>query len=317
MVKHADLDVYLRWAGAGSFELTVLFNAPGDLEDYQHFGSEPVVIDLDRLAELDRDVRAYGIALGRAVFESRPVFYLDRALRLSDEMPVYLRLVVDDATPLPYRTIRWETIRHPESGLRVATHHRVRFSRYQSNPDGTPPSPLRLEHQLKALVVVANPKDIEGHHDGYNRLTDIDVTSVTAHARGALRNMAVRVLHEEDRHASAQNIITAMREREVNLLYLVCHGMFDEAGPALFLENERGNADKVDGADLADRIRGARRSRRGGVRGRRGGGGIGTVADGLRTRIVRGGLRGGGCHAGQHLLRDRRPVHRRVLQKAR
>jgi hypothetical protein len=45
-----------------------------------------------------------------------------------------------------------------------------------------------------------------------------------------------------------------MRERQVNALYLVCHGMLDEDGPVLFLENDRGNVDRVNGVDFAERI---------------------------------------------------------------
>ena len=64
----------------------------------------------------------------------------------------------------------------------------------------------------------------------------------------------MRVLADEGKRATAAGIVDAIREREVNALYLVCHGVLDEGGPALFLENERGNVDKVDGAALADRI---------------------------------------------------------------
>ena len=59
-------------------------------------------------------------------------------------------------------------------------------------------------------------------------------------------------LPRKGKRATADNIVEAMRTRDVNALYLVCHGMLDESGPVLFLENERGNVDRVDGADLAE-----------------------------------------------------------------
>jgi CHAT domain-containing protein/SIR2-like protein len=254
LAKHADFDVFLRWAGDGRFDVTILFNAPGDIEDYQYFSTQPIQVDLDRLDSLREDVTAYGVELGQLLFSQGASSYLDRALGLAQEMPVHMRLVLNDDTPLRYRTIRWETLRHPLSEVRITTSENIRFCRYLSNPDGTPPSPLSLQNRLAALVVVANPAGIEGHADGLSQLTPVDVDKEVARAKKALEGMSVRVLSEEGKRATAANIVDAIRVREVNVLYLVCHGMLDEDGPALFLENERGAVDKVDGADLAARI---------------------------------------------------------------
>ena len=103
-------------------------------------------------------------------------------------------------------------------------------------------------------MVVANPAGIEGHVDGLSQLSPVDVDKEVERAKKALEGMSVRVLADEGKRATAANIVDAMREREVNVLYLVCHGMLDEDGPILFLENERGNVNKVDGAALAERI---------------------------------------------------------------
>lgn len=256
MAKHADFDVILRWAGDGRFDITILFNAPGDIEDYQYFSSTPIQVDVDRLDALSlcEDVKAYGVVLGQLLFPQGASSYLDRALRLAQEMPVHMRLVVDDDAPLRYRSIRWETLRHPISEVRVSTSENMRFCRYLSNPDGTPPSSLSLRNRLAALVVVANPADIEGHVDGLSQLSPVHVDKEVGRAKKALEGMSVRVLADEGKRATAANIVDAMREREVNALYLVCHGMLDKDGSVLFLENERGNVDRVDGAALAERI---------------------------------------------------------------
>jgi hypothetical protein len=255
MNKHSDLDILLRWdETSAGFDLVVLFNAPGDVEDYQYFSDHPVHLDLDRLASLQDDTTAYGVALGQALFGGSATSYLDRALRLAEDMPVNLRLIVNDETPQRFATIRWETLRHPVSRLRLSTSENIRFSRYLSNPDGTPPSPLELRDRLAALVVVANPAGIEGYDDGLSRLTPIDVADEVARARAALNGMSVEVLNETGTPATTANIVDALQKGDVNLLYLVCHGMVDEDGPKLFLENDRGNVDKVDGTSLAERI---------------------------------------------------------------
>ena len=135
---------------------------------------------MDRLDSLRDDVRAYGVALGQLLFPQGASSYLDRALRLAQEMPVYMRLVVGDDAPLRYQTIRWETLRHPISGVRITTSENIRFCRYLSNPDGTPPSPLGLRNRLAALVVVANPAGIEGHADGLSQLSPVHVDKEVA-----------------------------------------------------------------------------------------------------------------------------------------
>jgi hypothetical protein len=253
--EHGDFDVTLRWRGEkNSFDLFILFDAPGDIEDYRYFSPEPIHINLDRLKAHHRNIRAYGVELGQLLFGQRAGSYLDRAFNLASRMPVHMRLVVDDNAPLPYRSIRWETLRHPTSEKPVTTSDNIRFSRYLSNPDGTSPSPLGLRDGLSALVVVANPGDIEGYNVGLSQLSPPKMTAEIDRAKKALDGMAVRVLMDEGKRATAQNIVDALRERTVNALYLVCHGLLDKSGPVLLLENEHGNVHRVDGADLAERI---------------------------------------------------------------
>ncbi|MBZ5740287.1 SIR2 family protein [Nocardioides mangrovi] len=261
-LKHSDLQLLLQWRGDGAFDLSILFNAPGDTEDYQYFAPDPVTFDLTALAEHAGDATAYGAELGRMLYGQGAGTYLDRAVRLAREMPVYVRLAIDDNAPPGYQAIRWEALRDPTTGDRLCTVENIRFSRYVSNPDGTPPTPLKLRDQLSALVVVANPAGIEGHHDGLAQLTPLDVDDEVKRAKDALANMAVRVLvgedtaeGEEPRRATANRILEAMREQETNALYLVCHGMLDDGGPVIFLENDRGNVERVDGAAFAERVR--------------------------------------------------------------
>jgi hypothetical protein len=124
-----------------------------------------------------------------------------------------------------------------------------------TNPDATPPSPLGLQSRLSALIVVANPAGIEGHSDGLAQLTPVDEAAEVARAKGALPDMTVRVLGEQGRRATVAEIVEALRRNPADVLYLVCHGMLDEEGPVLLLENERGAVARVRGHALAARIR--------------------------------------------------------------
>lgn len=255
MIQHADLQLLLQWRGEGLFDLVILFNAPGDIEDYQYFVPDPISIDIGLLGGYADNAKAYGVELARMLFTHGASGYLDRAVRLATEMPVYVRLMIDEKTPLRYQAIPWEALRDPASETRLSTVENIRFSRYVSNPDGRAPSPLQLRDQLSALVVVANPAGIEGHSDGLSQLSALDVAEEVARATRSLTGMSVRTLIDDGVRATAANIVATLRNCEVNVLYLVCHGMLDDHGPVLFLENDRGNVDTVDGAAFAETIR--------------------------------------------------------------
>jgi hypothetical protein len=57
---HSDLDIVLHWRGENSFDLTLLYNAPNDIENYQYFSDVPVQFDLSELDGLKDDPDRYG-----------------------------------------------------------------------------------------------------------------------------------------------------------------------------------------------------------------------------------------------------------------
>jgi len=248
-----DLEVILGWVPeASGFLITVLYNAPGDHDDYRYFGSDPVRFDVAALAELrqDTDVDDYGQLLGEMLFSAGARVLLDRALRDSSDLPVHLRLVIDPKAPLEYQTIRWETLCRPGSGDRLTTSARIRFSRFLSNPEARQPSPLARVGDLEALVVVANPADVADYALAALPLSADEVQAEIERGRDALAGMAVTVLPDEGRAATRANILQALRGG-IHVLYLVCHGRVSQHGPELLLETEDGQVEAVDGATLA------------------------------------------------------------------
>ena len=251
--KTIDLEVILGWVPeASGFLVSVLYNAPGDHDDYRYFGREPVRFDLAALAELKQDsaVDDYGRLLGETLFPAGARVLLDRALRAGSDLPVHLRLVIDPKAPLDYQAIRWETLCQPGSGDRLTTSARIRFSRFLSNPEGRQPSPLARVGDLKALVVVANPADVGDYALGPVLPGGLDVPAEIERGRDALAGMSLTVLPDQGRAATRANILAALAGG-VHVLYLVCHGRISERGPELLLESDDGLVEVVDGAVFA------------------------------------------------------------------
>ena len=85
--RSVDLEVVLSWVPtAEGFLLNVLYNAPGDHDDYRYSVDNPVPIDLERLGVLgDADLDDYGVALGEMLFPAGARALLDKAVVASNE----------------------------------------------------------------------------------------------------------------------------------------------------------------------------------------------------------------------------------------
>lgn len=251
MTDQADLDIILRWARVSkAFDVTILYNAPGPIEESPYFSERPLPIDLSELAAMKEDVAAYGLRLGTMLFIDQGRVLLDRAMKARESMPVNVRLLVDPRAPAGYQAIRWETLRRPGSGDRLTTSENIRFSRYLGHPEGRQPTPLARMGRLKALVAVADPADIADYTAGPAKLSAVDLAAEIDRARKALADMSLTVLPGDGKRATRVDILDALRDG-VHALYLVCHGQLTDKGPEIYLEDGNGDVDVVDGASLA------------------------------------------------------------------
>jgi len=250
-----DLEIVLSWVPAvGGFLVTVLYNAPGEHDDYRFFKQEPIVFDVDRLAGLRQAaVDDYGVALGEMLFPVESRHLLDKAVNASAEFPVHLRLVIDPKAPPAYQAIRWETLCHPDTGARLTTSGRIRFSRFIANVPGSGvPSVLARTGEQRALVAVANPADVSAFVTGPVPLSPIAVGDEIQRATDALVDMQVDVLGGEGRPRATRRNIVETLGKGVQILYLVCHGRISEHDRSeILLEDDDGDADVVDGAAFA------------------------------------------------------------------
>jgi hypothetical protein len=254
-----DLEILLGWVPqAEGFQLTVLYNAPGDSNDDRYFGQQPVRLDLAALKELsdEADVDDYGLLLGEMIFIDSTRATLAKALKAleaSQSAALHLRIVVDAHAPLQYQEIRWESLCEPGTGRRLTTSEKVRFSRYLPAGRGNQPTVLARADAMTALVVVANPADIAQHAAGASELAPIQVDRELSRARAALGHMTLRELPESGRHATRAAVVDEL-SKGVHVLYLVCHGKIRNGRSQLLLENEHGNTDVVDGTAFANDV---------------------------------------------------------------
>jgi hypothetical protein len=127
----------------------------------------------------------------------------------------------------------------------------VLLSRYLSSPDWRP-IPALPKHDLRALIVVAGPSDIERYNPNGRSLARVEVDEEVARARRALADL--QVVGELVRgRATLAGMVDALREG-IDVLYLVCHGALTDDVPRLYLEKPDRTADLVDGRKLVERL---------------------------------------------------------------
>jgi hypothetical protein len=211
--------------------------------------------DLKRLKASSQDSIAYGRLLTEALFadpvvKDKFVDFRNQARLLNAALR--LRLMIGPSAP-ELHNLRWETLCDPENGSFLCTNTNLYFSRYLSSSECRPIR-LRSKGRMNALVMIASPSDL---HD-YS-LQDIDVNEEFKRIDSALGGIAATHLTggQPARHATLDAMIKCMREKEFDILYLVCHGEFVEKDQDtfLYLEDENGRAKLVPGSEFVNRLK--------------------------------------------------------------
>jgi hypothetical protein len=254
----ADLEIGLRWdRRREAFDTNLRFAVAGTNTDEWDQPDEPISIDLDKLRRLSSDEPAYGQALTEMVLRPGDVgpFY-ERAMAVIEngELTLHLRLHIN--APARLHALRWESLRDPRTGYPIATRSNVLLSRYLSSADWRP-IPTLAKHDLRALVVVAGPSDLEGYRPGERSLAPVRVDEEVERARAALADFYdTKELGEGQ--ATLVGMLAALDEG-IDVLYLVCHGALSDNVPLIYLEGADGTADVVDGRRLVERLMGLER----------------------------------------------------------
>jgi CHAT domain/SIR2-like domain len=154
-----------------------------------------------------------------------------------------VRLFIGPTAP-ELHALKWELLLDPRTGKPLATRERVLFSRYLSSHDWRPVK-LRPQESLRALVVIANPSDLDEY-----QLAPVDVEGERKRAKDALGEISI---DEVTGPETLSRLIDGLRG-EFDILYLVAHGAMVNGDPVLWLESAGGASDKRSGRDLVDRL---------------------------------------------------------------
>lgn len=249
--RYDELDLRLYRGAADGFQLEVRFTDPDPENQAQRAPKNgATALDPAELLPLQLDPEAYGKALAAQLFadpEVRGEYAQARVAAEAGGRHLRLRLVIDPGAA-ELHGLRFELLRDPVTGERLATSERILFFRFLGSQDWRPVK-LRRKAELSALVAVAAPSDVENY-----KLAPVDLEGEIGRAREGLGDLATAVLGR-DEPLTLERLMAGLRAG-VDILYLVCHGVLLRGQePWLFLQDEEGKVARVSGTALAERIR--------------------------------------------------------------
>ena len=253
MTDYADLELSIRGSKGNTYAVEMRFNQPGSDADIRLGQGGTISVQFEHQALLDVafDPAVYGELLSKSFFADKDLlagFQQARASAGTTQRSLRLRLLISpDASEL--NRIFWETMRDPQDLKHTLfTGEEILFSRYLSSKDWHPVK-LRAKGDLKALVAIANPSNLEEYH-----LAEIKKEDELERVQADLGDIPITVLpSDKEKHCSLEAIANHLRE-EYDILYLVAHGMFVDDQPWLLLEGIGGRVETVSGQDLIDFI---------------------------------------------------------------
>ncbi len=256
MDQYADLEMGLAQPVENIFMATFRFDRidnPAQIGGVQARAE----FDLAQLRQNPTDLD-YGTLLRQSLFGSPDLanyFRTNLAICQAANLKMRLRLVIDRSANV-LNSLRWETLLHPDQPSFLTQDSNLPFSRFIYSTDMRKVE-LRPKEQLRALVVVSAPTDLADWG-----LDEVDATGELQRAQEALKSMdqidvlAAAPLGSE--RVTGKNLLKYL-QKGYDIIHLVCHGKLDWVNrkdqskgkrPFLWLEQEDGTAERVDGETL-------------------------------------------------------------------
>lgn len=245
MIEYPDLEIVLQ-RDSSSYRAEFRLSLPDSDADRQE--SAPAIFDLPALGSLLYDQEAYGKLLGKQLLgdaQARAAY--SSTLAAAQGSPLRLRLSINSSAP-ELHSLWWETLRDPDESTLLFTGEGLFFSRYLSSRDWQPVR-LRSKGEWKALVLVSNPTNLKEY-----QLDPIDADGEIGLVRKVLKNVPLDVLPSNGKRASLEALVSALRDGDYDMVYIVAHGVLAHDEPWLFLEDAQGEVSRVSGKDLAARL---------------------------------------------------------------
>jgi hypothetical protein len=270
MDRYAGLLIRLGHNDGRSYVVEPQFSEPGVNAEVDP-ESGTAAIDFEQLDSAPDE--AYGALLTQALFADpkvRDVFVKARGIAESQHTALRVRLLIEvDAAPL--HSLRWETLCDPRDATPATAGNGppgappltldqgIIFSRYLRSADWRAVR-TRPRSELRVLVMIANPVDIEQYAPGGRTLQALDVGHELAQVEAGLGPLHITALAQRGQ-ATLDNLIRHLRaasdedDKPFDVVYLVCHGALLLNQPRLYLESDTGETDNVDGTALVEEIR--------------------------------------------------------------
>src|SRR5262249_7027251 len=182
MAETADIEIWLRGSSPGAVLADLTLLDVNGTTNAILASDVPLPLDPSALLPQLLDPIDYGRLLTAQLFADermRSAWARARSYMQGADSSVRLRLRLDAALDTLH-SLRWETVQEPTTGAPLCHSQRVLLSRYLDSSDLTRVA-QPLQPQLRAVVAVANPVDLER----YTR-APVDVAGEVVRARAAL-----------------------------------------------------------------------------------------------------------------------------------
>ena len=214
----------------------------------------------------DPNPAAYGIQLTRYVFgdeKIKRVYHGARTAMRALKGYLRIRLTIDPAAH-ELHELRWEMLRDPlNENTTLFNSERVLFSRYIESDEDWWSESLKPRSSLRALVVIANPRDEKNQW----KLAPVEVEEWLKAVDNALSQAGSTLGQKvpvpylplaQCGQATLDNLIDTMLKGEgqregFDILILVCHGDVKDGKPGLYMEGADGSVKVQSGIDLVER----------------------------------------------------------------
>ncbi len=181
--------------------------------------------ELDELADAPRQSQEYGERLGRTLFKDDEIRteFTTAVRNGTDKNPLRVLLYIEDEE---LKNLRWEKLCFPvedKSWSFLRFDRRVTFSIYIPSPINSSRFPPISKLDLRALILVASPKNVSGLHC-------FDIQKTVDGVQKALQGIDCDVLanlDNTDQHnaPTLPNLLEKLQKKQYTLLHIVCHGM--------------------------------------------------------------------------------------------
>ncbi|MEX5296106.1 CHAT domain-containing protein [Kocuria sp. CPCC 205268] len=185
----------------------------------------------------------YEALLGHPELASRYRSSLDVAAEHGESLRLVLRLSAPELTPLP-----WEAMYDPVTGTYVSRSEPL----VRHVPVASAPRPLRVEHPVRVLGIIASPKGMP--------VLDVEAEEQYLTSALSVPIRQGRIELEWIRHATWQRIQDTLLSDQWHIVHFIGHGDFDARADegVLALEGEDGRVSLVEASRFADLLHEAR-----------------------------------------------------------